>query len=169
MGVTGVSQPRRTSRTLTLPSPAASHRLAASAQGEEPANQWFNSYTPPHFGRGRLQPQAAAVVQCQSCGPRGPKRFIGRGKDSREGAGEEHATTQPVGEQRGQRSLGKRGRRDTGELPPHSSLRRVTSPQKTSTFPATRAALFLGSALPAPTSNLESQYGCGLQGACTQH
>jgi hypothetical protein len=39
MGVTGVSQPRRTSRTLTLPSPAASHRLAAPAQGEEPANQ----------------------------------------------------------------------------------------------------------------------------------
>jgi hypothetical protein len=37
MGVTGVSQPRRTSRTLTLPSPAASHRLAAPAQGEEPA------------------------------------------------------------------------------------------------------------------------------------
>jgi hypothetical protein len=33
MGVTGVSQPRRTSRTLTLPSPAASHRLAAPAQG----------------------------------------------------------------------------------------------------------------------------------------
>jgi hypothetical protein len=39
MGVTGVSQPRRTSRTLTLPSPAASHRLAAPAQGEEPANK----------------------------------------------------------------------------------------------------------------------------------
>jgi hypothetical protein len=39
MGVTGVSQPRRTSRTLTLPSPAASHRLAAPAQGEETANQ----------------------------------------------------------------------------------------------------------------------------------
>jgi hypothetical protein len=39
MCVTGVSQPRRTSRTLTLPSPAASHRLAAPAQGEEPANQ----------------------------------------------------------------------------------------------------------------------------------
>jgi hypothetical protein len=39
MGVTGVSQPRRTSHTITLPSPAASQRLAAPAQGEEPANQ----------------------------------------------------------------------------------------------------------------------------------
>jgi hypothetical protein len=39
MCVTGVSQPERTSRTLILPSPAASHRLAISAQAEEPANQ----------------------------------------------------------------------------------------------------------------------------------
>jgi hypothetical protein len=46
-------------------------------------------------------------------------------------------------------------RRDTRELPPLLSLRLVTSPQETSTFPTTRAALFLGSALPAPTSNLK--------------
>jgi hypothetical protein len=67
VGVTGVSQPRRTSRTLTLPSPAASHRLAAPPNYHIPTRlqSQERTLTHKHEGRGSDRTDNPSPIRAQ--------------------------------------------------------------------------------------------------------
>jgi hypothetical protein len=87
--------------------------------------------------------------------PEGPG-LSGTGRTGGRCAGESTPPTRQQGGGKGRRDTGKRGRRDTGSLQPMTSLRLIITTQGIFTAPITKADVSRGSALSAPTSDLDS-------------